>query len=166
MNRHFSKILLDRGSNFSLAHVNFVSNILRLPVQEASHYQTVMTACGKRIVLKHFVNLTITVSGMSMDFTFYVTDALSPRFSVIAGLDFLREFNAQFDFSNNVVTFDNERAVTTVISSPIPGVILTPQEGTFIPPFSETILSLSPPLQNLRENKSTWNHSNFQNKSL
>ena len=86
-----------------------------------------MTACGKRLVLKNVVHLTITVSGMSMDFIFYVTDALNPRFSVIAGLDFFREFNAQFDFLNNVVTFDNERAVTTVLSSPTPGVILNPQ---------------------------------------
>ena len=145
VNRHFSKILLDTGSNFSLAHADFVQNTLRLPVQEASHYQTVMTACGKRLVLKNVVNLTITVSGMSMDFIFYVTDALNPRFSVIVGLDFFREFNAQFDFLNNVVTFDNERAVTTVISSPSPGVILTPQESTFIPPFSETITSVCTP---------------------
>ena len=123
VNRHFSKILLDTGSNFSLAHADFVKNTLCLPVQEASHYQTVMTACGQRIVLKNVVNLTITVSGMSMDFIFYVTDALNPRFSVIVGLDFFREFNAQVDLLNNVVTFDNERAVTTVISSPSPGVI-------------------------------------------
>ena len=88
VNRHFSKILLDTGSNFSLAHADFVKNTLRLPIQAASHYQTVMTACGKRLVLKNVVNLTITVSGMSMDFMFYVTDVLNPRFSVIAGLDF------------------------------------------------------------------------------
>ena len=112
-----------------MAHADFVKNTLHLPVQEASHYQTVTTACGKRIVLKNVVHLTITVSGMSMDFIFYVTDALNPRFSVIVGLDFFREFNAQFDFLNNVVTFDNERAVTTLLSSPSPGVILTPPRG-------------------------------------
>ena len=80
--------MLDTGSNFGLAHADFVTNILHLPVQKASHYHTVMTACGKRLVLKNVVNLTIAVSGMSMDFIFYVTDALSLRFSVIVGLDF------------------------------------------------------------------------------
>ena len=48
-----------------------------------------MTACGKRLVFKNVVNLCITVSGMSMDFIFYVTDALKLRLLVItAGLDF------------------------------------------------------------------------------
>ena len=52
VNRHFSKILLDTGSTFSLTHADFVENIiLHLPVQEASQNQIVVTACGKVNVL-------------------------------------------------------------------------------------------------------------------
>ena len=89
-----------------------------------------MTACGKRLVLKNFVNLTITVSGMLMDFFILCHGCIESPIFCDCWLGFYREFNAQFDFLNNVVTFDNELAVTTVLSSPSPGVILTPISAT------------------------------------
>ena len=147
VNRHFTKILLDSGSNFSVAHHDFVTKTLNLPLRVSNQPKSVITACGKCLRLQNCVTLNICVSGLSMTHTFFVSDALSKKFNVIIGLDFLKAFNAKCDFASNLVSFDNEQALTKLITNPSPGTILHPAEGTTIPPLSETIFSLTVPPQ-------------------
>jgi len=125
VNKHYTKLLIDSGSNYSIVNKRFVNDVLQMSsVHSVENPRKVLTASGQLITLSHCVNLTVSVAGMPMPYDFYVTDAISSKFTVILGLDFLRSYNCNLDFVNNVITFDNSYGVTAALSSNAPGTIL------------------------------------------
>ena len=145
VNRQYSKLLIDSGSSYSIVNKRFVNDVLHVPVRNVDTPRTVLTASGQLITLSQVVTLTISVSGMPVTFDFYVTDAISAKFTIILGLDFLKTYNCNLDFVQNVVTFDNSYGITAALTSDTSGTILYPNQATTLPALSETILLLTAP---------------------
>lgn len=145
VNKQYTKLLIDSGSSYSIVHKRFVNDVLHVPVRNVANPRTVVTASGQFITLSQVVSLTISVSGMCMNFDFYVTEEISTKFTVILGLDFLKVYNCNLDFVQNVVTFDNSYGITAALTSNTSGTILYPNQATTLPALSETILLLTAP---------------------
>ena len=97
-------------------------------------------ANGKKVVLKHCVEINITISGLVMPFTFYVTDSLSEQFNVIIGLDFMEIYNGKIDFSEGFVCFDNELVLAKLFQKPNRMQVLHPIEDAELCPMSEATI--------------------------
>ena len=155
--------MLDSGSTFSVEKFKFCSKQTQilLIIFEAEEPQAVPMANGQKIVLKHCVELNITISGLVMPFKFYVTDSLSEQFNVIIGLDFMEMYNGKIDFSEGFVCLDNELVLAKLFQKPNRMQVLHPIEDTELCSVSEATFFLAAPSKfNQKQIYSLFSHRN------
>jgi len=105
------------------------------------HLQRLAAADGRPLKRLGTVDLTLTIQGLKIPFTFNIVRNLS--YQIILGLDFMTNTRAYVDFGDNTLSICDDLVVEHLLPHKLSTSVIRPTSKIVIPPLSEAIIPVN-----------------------